>query len=181
LILMTDEARLPDPLAAARALPKGAAIVLRHRDGKARAELAAALVRIARARGLMLLIAGDADLAARLGAHGLHLPEAKMHEAAHWRALRPHWRITVAAHSAQTLARARSLGADAALLASIFPTRSHVGRGVLGAIRFRLMARAASCPVYALGGVNAETVRRLHGAPLAGIAAIEALLPDQSR
>jgi thiamine monophosphate synthase len=41
------------------------------------------------------------------------------------------------------------------------------------------MAARARVPVYALGGVNARTVRRLAGASLAGIAAIEGLA-DQS-
>ena len=38
----------------------------------------------------------------------------------------------------------------------------------------------ANLPVYALGGVSAQTAQRLAGAHLAGIAAIEGLLADQS-
>src|SRR5215510_1274642 len=73
LILMTDEKRLPDPAAAAESLPPGAAIILRHTNPKARATLGHALAKIAHARELLLLIAGDAHLAAEIGAHGLHL------------------------------------------------------------------------------------------------------------
>jgi thiamine monophosphate synthase len=40
------------------------------------------------------------------------------------------------------------------------------------------MASRAILPVYALGGVNAQTVQRLAGARLAGIAAIDGLLTD---
>src|SRR5258708_26417734 len=65
LILMTDEKRLRDPVAAARALPKGAAIILRHTAPDTRRLLAEALRRVAREYGLLLLIAGDAALAAR--------------------------------------------------------------------------------------------------------------------
>ena len=50
----------------------------------------------------------------------------------------------------------------------------------MGVTRLRLMAARAVLPVYALGGVNAQTAQRLAGARLAGIAAIEGLLPDQS-
>lgn len=178
LILMTDEDRVADPLAAALGLPKGAAIVLRHRDAKKRAALAEALARLARARGLLLLIAGDAALAARVRARGLHLSEARAKEAAHWKAKRPDWLITVAAHSAASLAHGHRAGADAALLAPAFPTLSHVERQGLGPSRLRLMAAGAKLPVYALGGVNAASVGRLAGARLAGIAAIEGLLPD---
>ncbi len=178
LILMTDQTRVPDPAAAARALPRGSAVILRHTDTKARATLGRALIDIARNRGLMLLVAGDAPLAAEIGAHGLHLPEARAREAAHWRALRPSWMITVAAHSERALTAGRIAGADAALLAPVFATPSHPERDPLGPLRARLIVDRAGLPVYALGGVNAQTVARLAHANFAGIAAIEALLPD---
>ena len=176
LILMTDQDRLPDPVAAARALPRGSAVILRHNDAKARTALARRLVAVSRQRGLMLLIAGDARLAAAIGANGLHLPEARAREAAHWRALRPEWIITAAAHSARALAVAERAGADAVLLAPVFPTASHPGRESLGALKVRAMAQRAALPVYALGGINAQTIARLKGSRLAGIAAIEALV-----
>jgi thiamine-phosphate pyrophosphorylase len=178
LILMTDEKRLADPLNAARALPKGAAIILRHTDAKVRARLAGQLKAVAKTRGLRLLIAGDARLAARVHAEGLHLPEARAREASHWKAMHPSWLITAAAHSGRGLAIAASARADAALLAPIFPTPSHRDRAPLGVARSRLMVREAVLPVYALGGIDAANAGRLRGARLAGIAAIGALLPD---
>jgi thiamine-phosphate pyrophosphorylase len=177
LILMTDVDRLKDPVEAARSLPKGAAIILRHTDANARAELGLRLMRIARERGLYLLIAGDAALAARQGCDGLHLPQIRAREAAHWKALHPGWLITAAAHDARAARVAAASRCDAIVLAPVFATQSHVERQSLGAARLRAIARAAAVPVYALGGVNEETIRRLTGAPLAGIAAIEALIP----
>jgi len=178
LMLMTDENRVADPVAAARALPKGAAIILRHTNAARRAELAHALAGLTASRGLLILVAGDAKLAARIGAAGLHLPEARLSEAAHWKACHPGWLITVAAHSARALRLAGLSRADAALLAPVFPTLSHQERVPIGVARFRLMAMNAPVPVYALGGVNAQTVARLAGANLVGIAAIEGLLAD---
>jgi len=178
LIFMTDENRTPDPLKAALALPAGTAIILRHRSAKPRAELAAALAKLARERGLVLLIADDAPLAARVQAEGVHLPEAHARQAAHWRALHPFWLITVAAHSARALSIGAAARADAAILAPVFPTVSHAERAFIGTVRFRLIASRSPIPVYALGGVNAETAGRLKDAPLAGIAAIDGLLGD---
>ena len=177
LILMTDAERLPDPVAAARALPKGSAIIVRHTDARARAELAEALAAIARECGLKLLIANDAALADRVRADGLHLSEARAREAAHWRALHPHWLITAAAHSANAVAAAAA-DAHAALLSPVFATKSHPGREPLGPPKVRAIARAADVPVYALGGITCENVAQLAGAHLAGIAAIGALTPD---
>jgi thiamine-phosphate pyrophosphorylase len=175
LMLMTDEKRLSDPAGSACCLPKGSAIILRHTNPAARSALAMELLEIARARGLRLLIAGDAALAQRIGAHGLHLPEARLREAAHWKTLHPSWVVTVAAHSEVALTRATQWRADAALLAPAFPTKSHSERPSIGVARFRLMSARAGVPVYALGGVNAHSIARLAGANLAGIAAIEGL------
>jgi len=170
LVLMTDDARLPDPVAAAKRLPRGSLIVVRARDGAARARAARLLKPVARLRGLKLLIAGDAALAARIGADGLHLPESRAREASHWRARHPNWIITAAAHS---LRACRS--ADAVFLSPVFTTASHPDAVVLGALRARIIARLSPVPVYALGGIDAKSVRRLRDGAFAGVAAISAL------
>jgi thiamine-phosphate pyrophosphorylase len=166
LILVTDDERLADPVAAARRLPNGSVVLLRARDGERRHALAEALRR--QTNGLILLASDDPLLADRL--HGLHLPERHAREAAHWRALRPHWLITVAAHSGQGL---RIAHADAALLSPVFATKSHPKAQPLTASRARLMARHALLPVLALGGVTAQNAPLLKG--FAGFAAIGAL------
>src|SRR5262245_29696823 len=158
LILMTDERRVPDPVGAADSLTRDSAIILRHTNPKTRAALGRRLAEIARARGLLLLVAGDAELAAGIGAHGLHLPESRAREAAHWRALRPSWLITAAAHSLRGLMTARIAGADAALLAPVFATSSHPDRQPLGVPRARLMAARAGLPGYALGRINPQNM-----------------------
>ena len=181
LILVTDDIRLPDPVAAAAQLPRGCAVILRHRDMAARSMLARVLRKVTREHGVMLLISDDAGLTQTVGADGLHLPERSACGAAHWKNLRPHWFITAAAHSAASVAAAARARVDAVLLAPVFPTRSHPERVTLGALRASNIARQSPVPVYALGGVNARTAMRLAGSALTGIAAIEALLPHHSR
>lgn len=163
---MTDDDRLPAPLRAARALPKGSLVIVRARDTKRRRALGEALLR--ETSGLILLAAGDPVLAARL--NGLHLPQSRAREAAHWRAVRPGWIITVAAHSARAL---HVSGADAALLSPVFPTRSHPAADALTPVRGRLIARRAPIPVLALGGVTAQNAKLLSG--FSGLAAIGGL------
>jgi thiamine-phosphate pyrophosphorylase len=173
LVLMTDDARLADPAAAARALPRGSLVILRARDAARRAALALDMLRAVHARDLILLIADDPALAHRIGAHGLHLPEARAREAAHWRTTHPNWLITAAAHSLQAIHRARD--ADAVMVSPVFVTGSHAGATSLGALRFRILARQGRKPVYALGGIDAQSVLQLKDSPAAGIAAIGAL------
>jgi thiamine-phosphate pyrophosphorylase len=173
LVLLTDDERLPDPVAAARALPRGSMVILRARQKARRAELADVLSRVAHERDLVLLIADNPQPAMQIHAHGIHLPQARAHEAAHWRARRPNWLITCAAHSLQSCMGVRY--ADAILLGPVFQTLSHPGAKPLGAMRTRLIASVSRTPVYALGGIDAHTATHLRGASLAGLAAIGAL------
>jgi thiamine-phosphate pyrophosphorylase len=165
LVLMTDDARLADPVAAARALPKGSMVVARARHGLE--PLARALLKTR----CTVVIAGDPLLAVRLGAHGIHLPEARAGEAAYWRARFPHMLITASAHSLRALACDHI---DALFLSPVFETKSHPGRAALGAARANLMAQRARVPVYALGGIDARNAARLSS--FAGIAAVGALV-----
>ena len=147
-------------------------MIVRARKAKRRAALAVRLRDVAWGRGLILLIADDPDLARAIGANGIHLPEARAREAAHWRARQPGWLITAAAHSLAALLRA--IHADAVLLSPVYPTRSHAGAPALGPARARLIARAVPMPVFALGGITAENAAQLSG--FAGLAAIGALV-----
>lgn len=166
-MLFTDE-RDADWEGAARALPSGSLVVVRARTGTERARLADRLSGIA-----PLLIAGDERLAARIGAVGLHLPQARMGEAAHWRARHPDWIITASAHGAGALVKARAV--DALFLSPVFATTSHPGAAALSPVRAGLIAASSVVPVYALGGVTARSAARLPPS-FSGIAAIGALL-----
>jgi len=168
LVLMTDDARLPDPIPAVQALPRGSMVIVRCRDPIRRRALARSIAVLARAHGLVVLVAGDAALARR--AHGIHLPEARLGEAARARAC-GHTFITASVHSLAALRRAKY--ADAVFLSPVFPTASHPGRAHLGPLRAAAMARLSPLPVYALGGITAANAGRLTG--FCGLAAIGAL------
>jgi thiamine-phosphate pyrophosphorylase len=173
LALFCDDDRFSDPRLSASLLPRGAMVVVRSRDACRLVELAMNLCPVAKMRGLILLIADNGELAMSLGC-GLHLPEAHAGQIARWRALCPATPVTVAAHSLAALARASLLGADAAFLSPVFSTASHPGSTGLGVCRANLIAHQTPLPVYALGGINAQSVSRLSG--FAGAAAIGALI-----
>ncbi|MCE2509547.1 MAG: thiamine phosphate synthase [Alphaproteobacteria bacterium] len=179
LIHLTDAARFPDPEPAVFALPRGSLVILRHYDAANRHLLARRLATLCRARGLRLLIAGDGRLAAAVGADGLHLPEwlarGQISVGYGWRRRRPDWLITAAAHSEAALHHAEAAGADAVLLAPLFPTKSHPGACPLGIVRFARLAHQAHLPVYGLGGIDALAARRLRDSGAVGIAAVSAL------
>ena len=181
LLFLTDEKRTPDPLAVARKLPRGSGVILRHYGARNRPQRAKALARIARRRGLVLIVAGDATLAKRVGAQGVHFPGRELKKIAALRRKNPRLLVTASAHGATALAHAAKSGANAALLAPVFRTKSHPGRKALGAKRFNALARAAKLPVYALGGIGAANAKRLARSRACGIAAIGALISGKDR
>jgi len=170
LFFFTDPERTPDPCAIARRLPRRTAIVYRHFGVPERGRTARRLASIARARSLVLLIAGDPELAARVGAHGVHWPERLAPE------VRNTGLCTIAAHDAAALARADALSADACILAPVLPTRSSSGNAPLGLFHASQLARGAQTPVIALGGISAQNVRLLSGRGFAGCAAVAAFV-----
>ena len=168
LWLMTDErVDVASLLAAAGRLPRGrAGIVFRHyrTAPAARRALFDALRAIARRRRLVLLLAGDARLAAAWRADGVHGDAGRVSRAL----IR-----SLAVHDRQQAVAARR--ADLCFVSPLFPTRSHVGAGPLGCVRFAALARQVSAPVMALGGVKAEHRHMLAGIGADGWAAIDGL------
>ena len=170
LILLTDDQRDADYVEAVRALPAGSAVIVRHRDAAKRERLAVTLSDLARPLGSRCLIANDLGLAERLDAGGIHASEAELALIRDWRARHPRWLITGAIHS--TAAAAEAVGADALLLAPVFPTRSHAKVRALDVADFESIASRLTVPVYALGGITAENVDQLATTHAAGIALI---------
>lgn len=169
LLAFTDPARTPDPVALARRMPRGAALVYRAFGAKDAEAVARKLKTVARTRGLVLLIGADPRLAARIGADGVHLPERLARRA---RALRrPGWVVTAAAHSVRA---ARVEGVDAVVISAAFPSNSASAGKPLGPVRLAQMVRAAGRPAYALGGVTDENARRLLPTGVVGIAGVDA-------
>lgn len=173
LWLFTDVARLADPVAAARGLPRGlCGVVLRDDARPGRAALAAALARVCRQRRNALVVAGDARLARAVGA-GVHLRAGRrLRGMAGLRGM-----VTSSAHGVAELRRAAQAGARLAFLSPAFATASHPGAPGLGAVRWGALARQAPAglAVGALGGIDGASVRRLPG--LRSAAAIGALAP----
>ena len=140
-----------------------------------------AVARLARGRGLVLMVGGDgrAALAARAG---LHLPDrdgvagllpflAARRGGAAWALL------SQAVHGRRALARARRLCADFGFVSPAFPTASHPGAPALGVQRWSALARRLGRPAMALGGVGPGSAGRLPrgGRGARGLAAIGAL------
>ena len=138
-------------------LPRGSGFIYRHYHlpDPERFARFRALRRIAKARGHIVILAGSALTAREWGANGIYGSP---------RSLTPRRAGLVhlaTAHDLAELGLAARLGADAALLSPVFPTRTHTGGAVLGPVRFRLLAQQPRLPVIALGGMTAHRARAL--------------------
>lgn len=169
---VTDPVRTPDPLAIVRRLPRGFGVIWRHYGASNRLELGRRLAKACRRRGVILLVSADPALAARIGAHGVHWPELRLGGV---RPRRPGIIETASAHTRAAIARADRLGVDAVIVSAVFPSRSPSAGPAIGELRFRLIARAAPLPVYALGGITAANVARAM-THTAGWAAVDAVM-----
>lgn len=170
LWLFTDQRRLPDPRESVAGLPRGrAGVVFRHDSDPNRVALGRDLARICRRRRLILVVAGDARLAAGLRA-GIHLRGGR-----HPGPIRSHAFITSSAHSIPELLRARRAGASLVFLSPAFATASHAGAPGLGPLRWSAMAVRAKGGVAALGGVDGQSVKRLAKGRISAVGAIGAL------
>lgn len=175
LLFFTDPARVSSPEAVAERLPAGAGIVFRAFGAEDAVEQGRRLRAIADARGLLLLVGAHPGLAEGVRADGLHMPERLVGEIPKLRAEHGRYLITVAAHDLAAVQAAERAGADAVVVSPVFPSNSPSAGRPLGVEGLKEMVGATSLPVYALGGVRADTVSQLAGSGIVGIAAVEAL------
>ena len=175
LLFFTDPVRTPRPWETAARLSAGSAVVYRHFGAADAVETAQRLRDVTGARDVRLLIGLDADLAATVGADGVHLPERALDSVQAFRRRWPEWVLTGAVHSVEAAAGA-PVQLDAVVVSPIFPAGgASAARAATGVEALRLAVRQASRPVYALGGVNAQTVDRLADTGVCGIAGVDAV------
>jgi thiamine-phosphate pyrophosphorylase len=163
---MTDE-RMGDRLwEAVGRLPDGAGIVFRHYSlaAEVRGKMAARLARIADERGITLAIAGDAELAKRVGADLVHNPATRD----------PGLPFSISVHSVEEVNRAN--GAALAFVSPVYTTSSHPSHEPLGPELAGEIARATGVPAIALGGMDAQKLAQLEREGFYGWAGIDAWL-----
>jgi thiamine-phosphate pyrophosphorylase len=179
LIVITDW-QIPGPHlieALELALSLGPDVALQHRHPGASDRMflgeGEQLAKLCRRFGNPLFVNGRLDVALLLGAH-LHLPARGIKAGE----VRPHlpsgtW-VSAAVHDPAEALEAR--GADLALVSPVFAPRSKptAPRPPLGPEGFTQLAKATTCPAYALGGIGPNNGGQVRGA--FGFAVISSVL-----
>jgi thiamine-phosphate pyrophosphorylase len=191
LYLITDRriaragiaAACEEALAAARVYRKIVALQLREKDltGRELLELARELRKICTSHGALLLINDRIDVALACDADGVHLPANSFSAAAARRLVGPDKLIGVSTHSIDEVTAAGAAGADFVVFGPVYAPISKGAYGPAAGIEgLRAACEASAVPVYALGGINAERVRELHGIDVAGVAVVGAVFSAES-
>lgn len=171
-VFMTDPSRVPDVIKAAKAQPKGAAIIYRHFGKADKADEAQALRQTTFAKHQQLLIGNDPELAISIGADGVHFKrDPQLKAPMLWRQRCPNWIISMAGIK-QGEYQGDLSTLDALLISSVFKSQSPSAGVPIGIEKFKALANSLRVPVYALGGVNETTASKLLGTIAAGLAGI---------
>jgi 8-oxo-dGTP diphosphatase len=134
-----------------------------------RARFARRATGLAHRYGAQLLVNSDLELARSIGADGVHYAAHDLMSLAE----RPGGMLAGAScHDARELAQAMRLDLDFAVLGPVKATASHSGATPLGWQRFAALARGASIPIYAIGGLTSADLEHSWRCGAHGIAMI---------
>lgn len=157
-------------------LRKGIRLVqLRAQDGSDEdyRRLMKEALRLCHQHDALLVLNAPPELAASLGADGVHLTSPRLMACKDRPLGKERW-VTASIHNVEELAHAQQIGVDFVVASPVLPTASHPGAVTLGWEGFKQLTEQAFCPVYALGGMTGEhlALAKSHGGQ--GIAAISA-------
>lgn len=140
-------------------------------------EYAAEAVKIVHAYGAQILLNAPVTIAEKLGADGVHFSSTALNQL--WEKPCMTW-VAASCHNEQDISRANQLGMDFIVLSPVQHTATHPQQPPLGWEQFQQLAYTATCPVFALGGMQRADIvlAREHGAQ--GIAAIRSLWNSES-
>ena len=115
------------------------------------------------------------DIAAAVGADGVHLGQDDLPIAAARRILGPEALVGISTHSLEQARAAQAAGADYIGFGPVYPTRTKDAGAVQGLENLAAVAAAVSIPVIAIGGITRDTIGDVMRAGAGGAAVIGAL------
>jgi thiamine-phosphate pyrophosphorylase len=159
------------------------AVQVREKDLSV-AELAALCRRLretTRERGAHLIVNDRADVALAVGADAVQRTHASLSVAELRTVAEKRLRIGASVHSLEDALAAEAEGADWIVFGPVYDTASKRRYGPpQGLTKLEAVTRAVRIPVVAIGGITPERVGEVRAAGAHGVAAISAILADES-
>ena len=142
-------------------------------DDRGLLALTRAIVAAVEGTSAKVVVNDRVDIAIAAGAHGVHLRADSPPAAAVKTIVPAGFLIGRSVHSEAEAVEAAGTGLDYLILGTIFPTASKPGGGsTLGLAPLERAAHGIPVPILAIGGITADTVRKVAAAGAAGFAAI---------
>ena len=175
-----DEDALMDQIAAA--IDGGAGIVQlreKHLDHDAFLKEAQRFVALCREKGVVSIINDAVDIAAAVGADGVHVGQSDLAAGRAREVLGPDKLIGVSAHSVEEALAAQAAGADYLGVGAAFVTGTKADAAPISRDTIRAITAAVDIPVVAIGGISRDNVTELAGCGLDGVAVVSAIFAQK--
>jgi thiamine-phosphate pyrophosphorylase len=125
------------------------------------------------------VINDNVEIAAAIGADGVHVGQSDMEAGDVRRKLGPDKIIGVSAQTVEQAVLAQERGADYLGVGAVFPTGSKDDADDISYETLKAICEAVNIPVVAIGGISKGNVMELAGSGICGIAVISAIFAQQ--
>ena len=162
----------------AEAIDGGAGIVQLREKHLGQADFLAEaerFVALCREKGAVSIINDDVEIAAQVGADGVHVGQEDLEAGRARQLLGPDKLIGVSAHSVAEALAAQAAGADYLGIGAAFATGTKADATPITRETIRAITAAADIPVVAIGGISRDNILELKDCGLDGVAVVSAL------
>ena len=162
----------------AEAIEGGAGIVQLREKHLGQADFLAEaerFVALCREKGAVSIINDNVDIAAQVGADGVHVGQEDLEAGRARQMLGPDKVIGVSAHSVAEALAAQAAGADYLGVGAAFVTGTKTDAKPISRETIRAITAAVDIPVVAIGGISRDNILELRDCGLDGVAVVSAL------
>ena len=162
----------------AEAIDGGAGIVQLREKHLGQADFLAEaerFVALCREKGAVSIINDNVDIAAQVGADGVHIGQEDLEAGRARELLGPDKVIGVSAHSVAEALAAQAAGADYLGVGAAFVTGTKTDAKPISRETIRAITAAVDIPVVAIGGISRDNILELRDCGLDGVAVVSAL------
>ena len=162
----------------AEAIAGGAGIVQLREKHLGQADFLAEaerFVALCREKGAVSIINDDVEIAAQVGADGVHVGQEDLEAGRARQVLGPDKLIGVSAHSVAEALAAQAAGADYLGVGAAFVTGTKTDAKPISRETIRAITAAVGIPVVAIGGISRDNILELRDCGLDGVAVVSAL------
>ena len=131
--------------------------------------------KLCREYGVPFVINDNVELAAKIGADGVHVGQSDMQLQEARKLLGEDKIIGVTAKTVEQAKAAEAAGADYIGSGAVFGSSTKTDAKPMDLDQFQIICESVQIPVVAIGGINAENILQLKGKKMAGVAVVSGI------